>query len=115
MFILSKGYDIGPSTQRDFDNWLDSINMNLHTKYTRKDMIKLSSILEKAEIHKLGENLEFLNLSNDELLLKFADLYEKELLTKKEFEAKKAELLTNDEAKNKNRGLFSKREFEVKK
>ena len=36
-------------------------------------------------------------------------------MTKDEFEAKKVELLSNDEFKNKNRGLFSKREFGVKK
>ena len=108
--FYQKGYDIGPDTQRDFDKWLDSINLNLHAQYTRKDMVKLSSILEKAEIHKLGENLEFLGLSNDELLLKFADLYEKGLLTKDEFETKKEEWLNNEKVKN-NRGSFSKREF----
>lgn len=112
--FYQKGYTIGPRTQRDFDNWLDSININLHRQYTIKDMIKLSSILEIAEIHKLGENLDFLGLSNDELLLKFADLYEKGLLTKDEFEAKKDELLNKEKAK-KNRGSFSKREFGVEK
>ena len=113
--FYQKGYDIGPDTQRDFDKWLDSINLNLHTQYTRKDMVKLSSILEKAEIHKLGENLEFLDLSNEELLLKFADLYEKGLLSKEEFEIKKEELLNNEKVKNQNRGLFSQREFGVEK
>ena len=61
-----------------------------------KKLQKLVKI-DKSPVNESSDYIKTTILSNDELLFKYADLYEKGLLTKYEFDRKKKELLFNDD------------------
>ncbi len=62
-----------------------------------KKIAEASKKLDKSPVNESSNPIKTTNLSNDELLFKYADLYEKGLLTKYEFDRKKKELLFNDD------------------
>lgn len=62
-----------------------------------KKIAEASKKLDKSPINESSDPIKTTNLSNDELLFKYADLYEKGLLTKYEFDRKKKELLFNND------------------
>lgn len=67
-----------------------NLNRALGTSYTIENFIH-------GDINQNNNNAKkndsYSNLSNDEKLFKFAEMYEKGLLTREEFEMKKKELL----------------------
>ena len=78
---------MGKSTKKYFQNRLDKVNLALRTSYTVEDFLN-----GNVEIKKENSNEEE-STSNDELLFKYAELYEKGLITREEFDKKKKELL----------------------
>ena len=77
---------------------------NSNARKTKKNLAWFEEKINKAS-RKLGKSpvqktprvsIKTNNMSNDELIFKYADLYEKGLLTRDEFDRKKKELLFND-------------------
>ena len=75
-----------------FDKKVDQANKKLGKTPTQKTQQKPISATAIPSKNSVTVN----SMSNDELLFKYADLYEKGLLTRDEFDRKKKELLFND-------------------
>lgn len=93
--FFKNGYNIGVTTKDWFDKRINKINKKLGTSFTQEDFI-LMSIEELKEEYPKNSSSSInhkSSVSNDELLFKYAELYEKGLLTKEEFDKKKMELL----------------------
>ena len=100
VLFFKNEYNIGNTTKEWFNLKLDQINEELGTSYTIEDIMELNSEIELGDFKLdndsiINESLEesIPKMSNDELLFKYAELYEKGLLTREEFDKKKKELL----------------------
>jgi len=87
LFYKQRYHIVGKSTKKYFQNRLDKVNLALRTSYTVEDFLR-----GDVEIKKETTNKED-STSNHDLLFKYAELYEKGLLTREEFDKKKKELL----------------------
>lgn len=89
-FYQKKYKSVGKYTKDEFEKRTRNLNRALGTSYTIEDFIH-------GDINQNNNNAKkndsYSNLSNDEKLFKFAEMYEKGLLTREEFEMKKKELL----------------------
>ena len=87
LFYKQRYHLVGQSTKKYFQNRLDKVNLALRTSYTVEDFLN-----GDVDIKKINNNQEE-STSNHELLFRYADLYEKSLITREEFDKKKKELL----------------------
>ena len=87
LFYKQRYHIVGKSTKKYFQNRLDKVNLALRTSYTVEDFLRGNVEIKKETTNKKGST------SNDELLFKYAELYEKGLITREEFDKKKKELL----------------------
>ena len=89
-FYQKKYKSVGKYTKDEFEKRTRNLNRALGTSYTIEVFIH-------GDINQNNNNAKkndsYSNLSNDEKLFKFAEMYEKGLLTREEFEMKKKELL----------------------
>lgn len=88
-FYQKKYRSVGKYTKDEFVKRTRNLNKALGTSYTIDDFIHGNVNQNRAA----ENNDSYSNLSNDEKIFKFADMYEKGLLTREEFEMKKKELL----------------------
>lgn len=86
LFYKQRYHIVGKTTKKFFEKRLEKVNFALRTSYTVEDFLKGNVDIKEANIGKKSTK-------NDELLFKYAELYEKGLLTKEEFDKKKKELL----------------------
>ena len=87
LFYKERYRIVGKTTKKFFEKRLENVNFALRTSYTVEDFLKGTVIFEETKDTKQKST------ENDELLFKYAELYEKGLLTKEEFDKKKKELL----------------------
>ena len=86
---------VGKYTKADFKKRINNYNKFTGNDYTVEDFISriVESDSEKNNKSNSEETPTDKTLSNDELLFKYAELYEKGLITREEFDKKKEELL----------------------
>ena len=94
-FYKHKYGKVGKYTKDYFERRIANFNKFTDNSFTVDDFVprKDESDSELKNNYKNKQNLTDKTLSNDELLFKYAELYEKGLLTREEFDKKKKELL----------------------
>lgn len=94
-FYKHKYGKVGKYTKDYFERRIANFNKFTDNSYTVDDFLprKDESDSELKNNSKNKQNLTEKTLSNDELLFKYAELYEKGLITREEFDKKKKELL----------------------
>ena len=85
LFYKKKYRQVGKYTKEEFELRIRNLNDSCGTDFTSDDFITSTPEFDSTTITNFK--------SSDELLLRYAELYEKGLLTREEFEKKKKELL----------------------
>lgn len=86
LFYKQRYHIVGRTTKEYFEKRLNHVNLALRTNYTVEDFLN-------DDVNIDGVQSDKKETKNDELIFKYAELYEKGLLTKEEFDKKKKELL----------------------
>ena len=94
-FYKYKYRAVGKYTKEHFKKRINNYNKSTGNNYTVEDFISrnVESDSELKNKSQSEQNTTDKILSNDELLFKYAELYEKGLITREEFDKKKEELL----------------------
>ena len=93
-FYQKKYKIVGKNTKDEFKKRIKNLNKSTGSSYTEEDFISGNvEVSDEIKNKSRPTNTSYKKLSNDELLFKYAELYEKGLITREEFDKKKQELL----------------------